>query len=408
MPAPRIVVTGMGCISPLGKDYPGFAERLLAGHCAIGPITLFDTQSCTIKNAAEVRDYHEQEYFEKNQSSQLDRFAQFALISAREAAAQAGLKFEGKLAERTAIVHGSGVGGHTTLDFSYHRLYGEKASRLHPLTVPKLMFSSAVSHISMDLGIKGPSFATASACASSGHAIAIGAMLLRSGLADVVLTGGSEACITLGTMKGWEGLRVMAHDTCRPFSRGRGGMVIGEGAATLVLESLDHAQARGAKIHAELIGIGMSSDAYHLVMPSPEGAERAMRAAMNDAGMAPSAVDYINAHGTGTEQNDSTEAAVIHRVFGERAMRIAVSSSKSQFGHLLGAGAAMEALAVMTALRLQIAPPTVNYLGPDPNCDLDCVPNEARRHKIDVALSNSFAFGGLNTTLAFRRYQTGD
>src|SRR5438105_313924 len=283
MDLPRIVVTGVGCISSLGKDYASFARSLMAGACGIAPITLFDTQRCSIKNAAQVSGYTDQDYFEKDQAAQMDRFAQFALISAREAVVSAGLKFDGKLSERTAIVHGSGVGGQSTLDFSYHRLYGENATRLHPLTVPKLMFSSAVSHISLDLGIKGPTFAVASACASSGHAIAMSAMMIRSRAVDVALTGGSEACITLGTMKGWEGLRVMAHDTCRPFSRNRGGMVIGEGAATLVLETLDHAQARGARIHAELIGIGMSSDAYHLVMPSADGAERAMRAALADA-----------------------------------------------------------------------------------------------------------------------------
>jgi nodulation protein E len=405
MHLPRIVVTGVGCISSLGKNYSTFAQSLMDGRCGIGPITLFDTQRCTIKKAAEVPAYFDGDYFEKDHAAQLDRFAQFALISAREAVVSASLDFSGKLSERTAVVHGSGVGGLTTLDFSFHRLYGESAARLHPLTVPKLMMSSAVSHISLDLGIKGPAFAVASACASSGHAIAMSAMMIRSGAADLVLTGGAEACITLGAMKGWEGLRVMAHDTCRPFSRDRGGMVIGEGAATLVLESLEHAQARGARIHAELIGIGMSSDAYHIVMPSAEGAERAVRGALDDAQVEPSAVNYINAHGTGTQQNDRTEAAVIHRVFGKDAGKIAVSSSKAQFGHLLGGGAAIEAAAVIAALTTQMAPPTMNYLGPDPDCDLDCVPNAARPWTIDVALSNSFAFGGLNTTLAFRRYE---
>src|SRR5256885_2090397 len=250
MHVPRIVVTGVGCISTLGKDYSTFAQRLMAGACGIGPITFSDPKRCTIKNGAEVSGYSDKDYFEKAQAAQMDRFAQFALISAREAVASAGLKFDGKLSERTAIVHGTGVGGHTTLDFSYHRLYGENAARLHPLTVPKLMFSSAVSHISLDLGIKGPGFAVASACASSGHAIAISAMMIRSRAADVILTGGAEACITLGAIKGWEALRVLAHDTCRPFSKDRRGLVLGEGAATLVLESLDHAQARGARIYA--------------------------------------------------------------------------------------------------------------------------------------------------------------
>jgi nodulation protein E len=400
-----VVVTGVGCLSSLGRDYPAFSRRLLSGRCGIGPITLFDTSRCSIRIAAEVPAYDERDHFEKDDAARLDRFAQFAVLSAREAASSAGLSFRGPLAERTAIVYGTGVGGHTTLDFSYQKLYGQNASRLHPLTVPKLMFSSAVSHISIDLGIKGPVFATASACASSGHAMAMSALMIRSGLADVVVTGGAEACITLGTMKGWEGLRVMAHDTCRPFSRDRGGMVIGEGAATIVLESLEHARARGAGIHAELVGIGMSADAHHLVMPSRDGAERAMRAALADADLSPASVDYINAHGTGTQQNDSVEAGAIQRIFGDRAQGIPVSSSKSQFGHLLGGAAALEALAVITALNSQTAPPTLNYLGPSLDCELDCVPHEARPMTIDVALSNSFAFGGLNAVLAFRRHE---
>jgi nodulation protein E len=234
--------------------------------------------------------------------------------------------------------------------------------------------------------------------------MAMAAMMIRSGAADVVLTGGAEACVTLGTMKGWEELRVMTGDACRPFSKGRSGMVLGEGAATLVFESLDHATARGARIFAVLAGVGMCSDAHHLVAPAVDGPERAIRGALHDAGLDPAAVDYINAHGTGTQQNDLTEAAAIHRVFGERARQVPVSSSKAQFGHLLGGAAAMESAAVIAALQRQVAPPTLNYLGPDPECDLDCVPNEARPRRIDVALSNSFAFGGLNASLAFQRH----
>ncbi len=400
----RIAVTGVGCISSLGRDYRRFADALFRGDCGIGAITRFDTARCSITTAAEVQGYDERDHFEKERAARLDRFAQFAVVATREAVAAAGLRFDGRLSERTAIVHGTGVGGHTTLDFSYHRLYAQNAARLHPFTVPKLMFSSAVSHISLDLGIKGPAFAIASACASSGHAMAVGAMMIRSGLADVVLTGGAEACLTLGTMKGWEELRVMAHDTCRPFSRDRGGMVLGEGAATLVLEPFEHAQARGATILAELAGIGMSSDAHHLVAPSAEGAERAMRAALEDAGLEPRCVDYINAHGTGTQQNDATESAAIHQVFDGRARHLPVSSSKAQFGHLLGGAAAMESAAVLAALDRQMAPPTINFLGPDPDCDVDCVPNQARPQRIDVAMSNSVAFGGLNATMIFRRH----
>jgi nodulation protein E len=257
----------------------------------------------------------------------------------------------------------------------------------------------------MDLGITGPAFATTSACSSSAHAIGVALMLLRTGMADVSLTGGSEACITFGTIKAWEGLRVLAKDTCRPFCRHRKGMVIGEGAGTLVLETLDHARARGAKIHAELIGFGMSSDAHNLIQPLAGGAAQAMRGALEDAAIAPEDVDYINAHGTGTAQNDPTETQAIRSVFGKHADQLAVSSTKSMHGHALGAAAALEAIASIVALREQKAPPTANFLEPDPQCNLNYVPNAARSMPVTVALSNSFAFGGLNTVLAFRRYQ---
>jgi nodulation protein E len=228
-------------------------------------------------------------------------------------------------------------------------------------------------------------------------------MFLRTGMADVVVTGGSDACITPGLLKGWEGLRVMAQDTCRPFSKGRGGMVLGEGAAVLVLERADEARRRGARLHAELVGVGMSSDAYHMIQPSVDGAEIAMRNALNDAGIEPSSVDYINAHGTGTIMNDTTEAAAIHRLFGEKTRRLPVSSSKSQFGHLMGGASAIESLAVIAGIQARMAPPTVNFLGADPDCDLDCVPNAARPLEIETALSNSFAFGGLNVSLIYRK-----
>jgi nodulation protein E len=267
------------------------------------------------------------------------------------------------------------------------------------------MPSAGASSISMDLGITGPAFATTSACSSAAHAIGVALMLLRTGMADVSLTGGSEACITFGTIKAWEGLRVLAKDTCRPFCRHRKGMVIGEGAGTLVLETLDHARARGAEIHSELIGFGMSSDAHNLIQPLAGGAARAIHGALENAGIAPEDVDYINAHGTGTAQNDPTETQAIRDVFGKHADQLAVSSTKSMHGHALGAAAALEAIASIIALRKQTAPPTTNFLEPDPQCNLDYVPNAARSMPMKVALSNSFAFGGLNTVLAFRHYE---
>lgn len=400
----RVVVTGMGCISSLGRTRSEFTGRLFKGESGIGPITLFDTDGFQVKIAAEVKDYKEQDLFPEKQLTQLDRFTQFALIATREAVKDAGLKFNSSLSGRTAVVHGTGVGGQSTQDANYYRIYALKGKRIHPFTVPRLMPSAAASWISMDQGITGPAFATTSACSSAGHAIGIALTMLRSGMADVAVTGGSEACITYGTIKAWEGLRVMAKDTCRPFCKLRSGLVIGEGAGTLILETLEHAHARNAKIHAEFAGFGMSSDANNLIQPLAEGAARAMHAAISDAGLKPEDIDYINAHGTGTAQNDPTETRAIHEVFGRHAEQLAVSSTKSMHGHTLGSSAALEAIAAIEAMHKQTAPPTVNYLERDPQCDLDYVPNTARPIALNVVMSNSFAFGGLNTVLLFRRY----
>jgi nodulation protein E len=399
----EVVITGLGCLSALGHDRPTFAAGLLGGICGIGPITAFDPGSGGIRIAAEVPGYAPAAHFDRVRLGQLDRFAQFAILSAREAVAHAGLVLDADLASRTAVVHGTGIGGQTTQDESYRLLYGENAKRLHPYTVPRLMPSAGPSQISMDLGITGPVFGTVSACASSSHAIAMGALLLRSGLADVALVGGAEACITPGSLRGWEGLRVMAHDTCRPFSARRGGMVLGEGAGTLVLETRDHARGRGAPILASLAGIGMTADAGNLIQPDVAGMARAIRAALADAGLDPADVPYINAHGTGTALNDPGETRAIRDVFGPSADALAVSSTKSMIGHTLGAGGALEAIATIIALQTGIAPPTLGWLGPDPQCDLDYVPHTARPLPIPAALSHSFAFGGLNVVLAFRR-----
>lgn len=400
----RVVVTGIGCISSLGNNCKEFSRRLLRGESGIGPLTHFDTESFRVKVAAEVKGYDERVIFPEKQLTKLDRFTQFAMLASREAVKDAGLDFSSPLAGRTAVVHGTGVGGQGTQESNYRLLYAQNAKRLHPFTVPKLIPSAGASWISMDLGITGPAFATVSACSSAGHAIGMSLLMLRTGIVDAALTGGSEALITYGTIKAWEGLRVMSKDTCRPFSRHRSGMVIGEGAGTLVLETLEHARARGAKIYAELAGFGMSSDAHDMLQPLTDGAARAMKAALDDAGLPPESIDYINAHGTGTIQNDQTETQAVRKVFGKHAEQLALSSTKSMHGHTLGAAAALEAIATIVALREQIAPPTTNFLEPDPQCDLDYVPNEARPMPITTALSNSFAFGGLNTVLAFRRY----
>ncbi len=286
---------------------------------------------------------------------------------------------------------------------SYHKLYGENAHRLHPFTVPRIMPSAPASHISMEFGLRGPSFATASACASAGHAIGIGFQMIRSGMLDLAVTGGSDASISVGFMKAWDALRVLSPDCCRPFSADRSGLVIGEGAGVLVLEEWQHAQARGAAIQGEVVGFGMSADAGDMTAPSTDGAAQAMRDALEDAGLPAEAVDYVNAHGTGTRLNDRTEVAALREVMGAHLSKTAVSSTKSMIGHCLNAGGALEALVSVLALRDSVLPPTIGFRAADPECDIDCVANQSRPAALDVAMSNSFAFGGLNAVLLMRR-----
>lgn len=400
----RVVVTGLGCISSLGHNLGEFEDSLFSSRSGVGNITLFDTSQNQIKVAAEVKGYDFQQHFSERDLPFYDRYTQFAVISSREACRQSGLEGDGRSAERSASLYGTAIGGVCTIDEVYHRLFVEGEERLHPFTIPKLVPSAASSHVSMDRGLTGPAFGTVSACSSSGHSIATGVMMLKSGVADVAYTGGADAPICYGSVKAWECMRVLAKDTCRPFSRQRGGMLIGEGAATLILETEEHANARGAHILAEVVGFGMSSDADNIVKPTVDGPARAMSLALQSAGIAPDSIQYINAHGTGTAQNDPTETRAIHRVFGAHASKLAVSSTKSMHGHTMGAAGALEAIATINALRKQTVPATINYLGQDPDCDLDYVPNEARDMFIQYAMSNSFAFGGLNVSLVFGLY----
>jgi nodulation protein E len=399
----RVVITGLGVVSPLGKNVPDFTARLRAGRSVIGPITIIPTDGLITKIAAEVPDFDPGTYFNDKQLPLLDRCAQFALVASREAVAQSELNFRDGLGRRAATIIGAGVGGMGTLDDSFHRLYAEGSKRAHPLTIPKLMISAAMSHITMEHGITGPSFTVASACASANHAIGVAFHMVRAGSVDVAVTGGTEAVLTFGTIKAWEALRVMAPDICRPFSRNRAGMVLGEGAAIMVLENRARAEARGAEILAEIVGFGMSSDAVDIVLPSAAGAASAMLACLADAGLAPEAVDYINAHGTGTVANDVTETKAIHAVFGNHAKKLAVSSTKAMHGHALGASGALELAATIVGMREGFIPPTANFTEADPECDLDYVPNNAREAQVEVAMSNSFAFGGHNAVLAIRR-----
>jgi nodulation protein E len=395
----RVAITGMGVVSPVGNDLESYWDALVEGRSGIGPLTSISTERLTVRIAAEVKNHVPGDNFESRTVPLLDRFSQFAVMAARRAVADSGVIFDEELAQETATIVGTGVGGQQTLDDGYYRLYGQNAARLHPFTIPRLMVNAAASQISMDLGLRGPAFAVASACASGAHAIGVAFDMIRCGRAVTALAGGAEACLTLGTLKGWEALRILSADTCRPFSRNRSGLVLGEGAAMLVLEPLARAMARGARIYAELRGFGMSADAADIIAPSAEGSARAMRAALVDAQLAGESIDYVNAHGTGTMLNDVTETRAIRAVFGTHADRLAVSSSKAVLGHGLGAAGAFEAAATALAIKRRVLPPTANFEEPDSACDLDVIPNTARDRRVRNAMSNSFAFGGLNAVL---------
>jgi nodulation protein E len=399
----RVAITGMGAICALGRNVPEFAASLCQGRSGIAPIESTDRSQLRFQNGAEVQGYSHQPYFENRRADFLDRFAQFAVIAAREAVACAGVEWTPVLRETAAIITGSCVGGQSTEDIGFQEVYKLGHNRVHPLTIPKTMANAGASHISMEFGITGPSFTISTACSSAAHAIGQAYWMVRTGITDLALTGGSEAPFSFGILKAWEAMRVVSPETCRPFSKDRRGMILGEGAAMFVLEPLEAAQARGAPIHAELVGFGMSADACHITQPSAEGAARAMRAALRDAQLEPEQIGYINAHGTATPANDVTETTAIRSVFGAHADRLPVSSTKSMHGHALGAAAALECLAATLALRDGILPPTANFTEPDPDCDLDVIPNHARRAEVEYALSNSFAFGGLNAVLVLRK-----
>jgi nodulation protein E len=400
----RVVVTGWGVLSSIGHTAEQHWSNLARGVCGIAPAVTIPTDQLIQKVVAEVKNYDPLNFFTEREVAPLDRVAQFGVIAAREAIAHSGLTFEAGLSEQTATIIGCGVGGQSTQDENYRLLYRENARRLHPLTIPRLMVNAPAAQISIACGLRGPSFVVASACASATHAIGLAFQMVRSGQVPVAVTGGAEACIAYGTMKGWEALRVLAPDTCRPFSRDRKGLVIGEGAAVVVIESLDHAKKRSANILGEIAGFGMSADAGDLLSPDAAGMCRAIDGALKDGGLGAADIQYVNAHGTGTASNDETETAALRRAFGAHAAKLVMSSNKSMIGHALGAAGALELVATLMSIRDSLVPPTINYLGPDPGCDIDCVPNEARAMRVDVALSNSFAFGGLNAVLAVRRF----
>jgi len=398
----RIVVTGLGCISALGPTAREFWSALSEARSGIQPMQCVEPGTLRFSHGAEVRGFEPAAHFEPRQLDLLDRFAQFAVVSAREALRDAGLDWTPALRERAAVICGSATGGQASQDAQFVELYRRNRDRVHPLTIPRVMSSAGASHIAMEFGLTGPVFTVSSACSSANHAIGQALWMLRGGQADVALAGGSEAPFGFASLKAWEAMRVIAPDTCRPFSRDRKGMILGEGGAILVLEPLDAARARGARIYAELAGSGLSADAHHITQPAVAGPVRAMRAALEDGGLSPASIGYINAHGTGTLGNDATETLAIRDVFGAHTRALAVSSTKSLHGHALGAAGALEAVATVLALHHGVLPPTANFIAPDPECDLDVVPNHAREARAEAALSNSFAFGGLNAVLAFR------
>jgi len=395
----RVAITGLGAICALGSDVPTVWAALKAGTSGIGPIRGIPTGRLSASIAAEIDGFDAAAHFDSRRLPIMDRAAQLAVVAAREAVLAATLLPDAAQAHRRGVILAAAI-GQSSLDAAYLAFYGEGAARVHPLTVPRVMPNAPVSHLSMEFGLCGPSYAVASACASANHAIGLAADTIRAGRAEVMLTGGADASIVVGVFKCWEALRVLSADTCRPFSRDRSGLVLGEGAAVLVLEEWDHARRRDAPILAELAGSGMSADGLDLTAPDAIGAAAAMRAALDDAVLDAAEVGYVNAHGTGTRLNDRTESAALRQVFGHPPP---VSSSKSMIGHCLSAGGALEAVATIMALRDGVLPPTAGFREADPECDVDCVPNVSRAAPIQAALSNSFAFGGLNAVLAFRR-----
>ncbi|NEQ08998.1 MAG: beta-ketoacyl-[acyl-carrier-protein] synthase family protein [Moorea sp. SIO4E2] len=400
----RVVITGVGVISSIGNNCDEFWQSLQRGQSGIRLIQAVDVQKLRMNNGAEVQSFNPLDYFPNRQVDLLDRFAQFGVVAAREAVKNASIDWTPDLQERTSIVTGSCVGGQTSEDRGFSELYQQQRKKIHPLTVPRVMANATASHISIDLGIKGPGYTLSTACSSSNHAIGLAYWMVRHGMAEMAIAGGSEAPFSMGHLKAWDALRVISPDTCRPFDQNRSGTILAEGGAMLVLEPLDAALARGAKIYGEIVGFGMSSDAYHLTQPSAQGATLAIESALKDGELQREQIGYINAHGTGTQANDKMEISAICSVFGTHAQKLAISSTKSLHGHALGAAGAIEAVATILALQQGILPPTANFTEPDPQCALDVIPNQSRLVEVEYALSNSFAFGGLNAVLAFRRW----
>ena len=399
----KVVITGIGVVSAVGNNAADFWAAISAGRSGIGPITKVDVSTMRFQKAAEVKNFDATRHFDEKLLLWLDPFSHYGIVAAREAIADSGIEFDDGLRDRTGVITGSCLGGKMTEDELYYKLYAEGKQRHQPIAIPRAMSNAVASHVSMEFGLTGATFTTSTACSSANHAIGQAFWMIRQGTIDVAITGGSEAPICFGNLKAWETMRVVSPDTCRPFSKDRTGMVLGEGGAMFVMESEDSARARGAKIYAEIAGFGMSADAHHLTMPLSDGAAKAIRGALADGGIQPEQVGYVNAHGTATPANDPMESEAIRKVFGAHADNVAVSSTKSMHGHTLGAAGAIEAAATVLAISNDLLPPNANFNEPDPACNVDVIANEARPAEVEAAVSNSFAFGGLNAVLAFRR-----
>jgi 3-oxoacyl-[acyl-carrier-protein] synthase II len=409
----RVVMTGAGAVTPVGNTAEEFWASLLAGRSGIGPITRFDASQMPTRIAGEIKGFDPLKYIDKKDDRKFDRFLKYAVACAVMAVEDAGLKTDRVDATRFGVLVGSGIGGIETLLEQYAILTEKGPDRVSPFFVPMIIVNMASGVVSMRFGARGPNSSVVTACATGNHAIGDAMRIIQRGDADVMIAGGAEAIIVPLTIAGFCQMKAMSTrnddptKASRPFDAERDGFVCGEGGGLVVLESLEHARAREARIYAEIVGYGMTGDAHHMTAPDPEGdgAARAMAAALRDAALEPSSVGYINAHGTSTPYNDKFETIAIKRVFGDHAKKLAVSSTKSMTGHLLGAAGGIEAIATAFALHHGMLPPTMNYEKPDPDCDLDYIPNQARKQEIEVALSNAFGFGGTNATLAFRKYR---
>ncbi|BCU82156.1 3-oxoacyl-[acyl-carrier-protein] synthase 2 [Polycladomyces abyssicola] len=409
----RVVISGLGVISPIGNDLSTFWNNLIAGKSGVGPVTQFDASDYSTRIAAEVKNFDPLDYMDRKEARRMDRFVQFAVAAARQALEHAGLDMNQVDANRVGVYIGSGIGGLTTWEEQYQVLLNRGPNRVSPFFIPMMISNMAAGQVSILTGAKGPNSTSVSACASGTHSIGDAFRIIQHGDADVMIAGGAEATIRPLAFAGFCAARAMStrndepEKASRPFDKDRDGFVMGEGAGVLILEELEHAKKRGANIIAEIVGYGMSGDAYHVTSPAPEGegAARSMAHAIQDAGLKPEDIDYINAHGTSTDLNDKFETMAIKKAFGDHAYKLAISSNKSMIGHLLGAAGGVEAVATAMTLKEQIIPPTINYETPDPECDLDYVPNEARRARIRAALSNSLGFGGHNATIVLKTYE---